>query len=97
MGIEILTKEDLMIFGNELLEEIKRIVKIEEPVKKRYLKGKEVRQILAISQGTLQNLRINGTLPYSKIGNVYYYDVKIVDSLLNGQTEYFENGKEFNK
>ncbi|MBO6533302.1 MAG: DNA-binding protein, partial [Muricauda sp.] len=27
-----------------------------------------------ISPGTLQNLRINGTLPYTKIGGVLYYE-----------------------
>jgi hypothetical protein len=29
--------------------------------------------MLGISPGTLQNLRINGTLPYTKVGGVIYY------------------------
>ncbi|ARS40288.1 hypothetical protein CA265_11745 [Sphingobacteriaceae bacterium GW460-11-11-14-LB5] len=86
MGIEILTKEDLAGFGTFLIEEIKKIVNIREPVKKRFLKGHEVRKILGISQGTLQNLRLNGTLPYSKIGSIYYYDSKLVDDLLERKT-----------
>lgn len=31
-------------------------------------------KLLGISPGTLQNLRINGTIPYTKIGGVLYYD-----------------------
>lgn len=86
MAVEVLTKEDLMDFGNGLLEEIRKIIKIDPPVKKKFLKGYEVREILGISQGTLQNLRINGTLPFSKIGSIYYYDSKVVDDLLEGKT-----------
>ncbi len=86
MSIEILTKEDLTSFGTFLIEEIKKIVNIREPVKKRFLKGYEARKILGVSQGTLQNLRLNGTLPYSKIGSIYYYDSKVVDELLEGKT-----------
>ena len=41
---------------------------------KKWLKSPEVRELLSISTGTLQNLRINGTLPYTKIGGVIYYD-----------------------
>jgi len=37
------------------------------------LRSPEVREMLDISPGTLQNLRINGTLPYTKIGGVIYY------------------------
>ncbi|WP_426330071.1 helix-turn-helix domain-containing protein [Pedobacter sp. R-06] len=87
MNIEILTKEDLANFGTLLLEEIKKIVAIEEPVKKKFLKGYEVRKVLGVSQGTLQNLRLNGTLPYSKIGSIYYYNAKIVENLMNGNTQ----------
>ncbi|MFZ2284508.1 MAG: helix-turn-helix domain-containing protein, partial [Lutibacter sp.] len=32
------------------------------------------KKLLGISTGTLQNLRINGTLPYTKMGGVIYYD-----------------------
>ena len=41
--------------------------------KKKWLKSNEVRKLLNISPGTLQNLRINGTLSYTKIGGIIYY------------------------
>ena len=51
-------------------------------VVKKWLKSTEVRKLLGISPGTLQNLRINGTLPYSKIGGVIYYDHEEIQNIL---------------
>ncbi len=48
------------------------------------VKGNEVRQLLKISTGTLQNLRLNGTLPYTKVGGIIFYNAKAIDALLNG-------------
>lgn len=65
MPAHIVTTEDLIIFKEELLNEIKAIFaqRIKEP--KRYLRSAEVRKLLDISPGTLQNLRINGTLLFN--------------------------------
>ena len=43
--------------------------------RKDVLKSKDVRDMLGISAGTLQTLRINGTLAWSKIGGTYYLQV----------------------
>ena len=32
-----------------------------------------MRELLGISPGTLQNLRVNGTLPFTKVGGMVYY------------------------
>jgi DNA-binding transcriptional MerR regulator len=40
---------------------------------KDWLDNQEVMQALHISRRTLQTLRTNGTLPFSKIGNKIYY------------------------
>lgn len=70
---ELLTLTDLKDFKAELLLEVKKLLKENngEPVKK-WLKSHEVRKLLGISPGTLQNLRVNGTLPFTKIGGVIY-------------------------
>lgn len=71
---QIVTKEDLHNLKSELLQEIKTLLENNSPAAtKKYLKSPEVRKMLQISPGTLQNLRINGTLPYTKIGGVIYY------------------------
>ena len=82
MAIEILTKEDLHEFSKSLLEAIGEILKDKNEHSKKWLKSTEVRKSLKISPGTLQNLRINGTLSYTKIGGIIYYDNQDIDKLL---------------
>jgi hypothetical protein len=84
MAIEILTKEDLNQFHKSLLEDIKEILKGKNQQSKKWLKSTEVRKLLNISPGTLQNLRINGTLTYTKIGGIVYYDHSDIEKVLNG-------------
>ena len=75
MAATIITTEDFHIFKEELLEDIKAMINHQAGfAPKKWLKSPEVREFLSISPGTLQNLRINGTLPYTKVGGVMYYD-----------------------
>lgn len=73
MAVEIITKEDLKNFKTELLNELKELFSNTSDQQKPWLKSQEVRKLLAISPGTLQHLRIIGTLPYTKIGGTLYY------------------------
>lgn len=83
MPATILTSEDLYDFKIELLEEIKKLISPKASKEaKRYLKSSEVMEMLSISPGTLQNLRINGTLPYSKIGGIILYEEKEIERVL---------------
>jgi hypothetical protein len=75
MTATIITTEDLREFKMELLDGIKKLLNNQSGQEtKKWLKSPEVRELLGISPGTLQNLRINGTLPYTKVGGVLYYD-----------------------
>ena len=62
MNVELITKQDLEQLKSELLSEIKRLVQLDggSHSNKQWLKSNEVRKLLKISPGTLQNLRING-------------------------------------
>jgi hypothetical protein len=83
MAATIITVEDLKEFKIELLEQIKKIVESQNTASiKKWLKSTEVRKLLNISPGTLQNLRINGTLAYTKIGGTIYYENQDIDKLL---------------
>ena len=84
MAVQIITIEDLNDFRNLLLNDLKEIINSKPQQSKQWLKSNEVRKLLNISPGTLQNLRINGTLSYTKIGGIIYYNHADIDKLLNG-------------
>ena len=84
MNVELITREDLKEFKSELLNEIKAIVKPGDGQSRKWLKSAEVRKLLKISPGTLQNLRINGTLRYTKVGSIIYYKQEDIDKVLEG-------------
>jgi Helix-turn-helix domain len=78
---QVITKRDLLNFGNLLLSEIKASSQKEEIPQ--WLKSSEVRKLLKISPGTLQNLRINGTLNYNRVGGTIYYKYEDIIKMLN--------------
>lgn len=83
MATSIITIEDLQDFKLELLEEIRKLLSQRQAAPaQRWLKSHQVRRLLTISPGTLQHLRVNGTLPYTKIGGVLYYDAADIDKML---------------
>lgn len=81
---QLVTTADLEIFQSNLLLELKKVVKelVGNPGKK-WLKSFEVKKLLGISPGKLQNLRVNGTLPYTQIGGVILYDYEDIQKMLN--------------
>ena len=78
-----ITTDDLREFKMELLDDIKELLTNRSGIiSKRWLKSPEVRELLGISPGTLQNLRINGTLPYTKVGGALYYDYEEIMTVM---------------
>lgn len=83
MATEIITPADLENFKIDLLREIKALLDDRPRQQKRWLKSYQVREILGISAGTLQNMRLNGTLPFSKIGGLIFFDSDIVNEVMS--------------
>ncbi|WP_143154090.1 helix-turn-helix domain-containing protein [Cruoricaptor ignavus] len=79
--VNILTKEDFEIFKEELFAELREMLSASEKKEKRWLRSSEVKKLLNISSGTLQNLRINGTIKYSKVGGTLFYDYQDIEKL----------------
>ena len=80
MNIELLSREDLLALKSEIIAEMSKLLKL-EPERAGWFKSKQVRKMLNCSASTLQNLRINGTLPYTKVGGTIYYaeaDVRLM-------------------
>lgn len=82
MAIEVITREDLNEFRSLLLNDLLDIIKSTPQQQKQWLKSNEVRKLLNISAGTLQNLRVNGTLTYTKIGGILYYSSNDLEKVI---------------
>lgn len=83
MPTNIITTDDLREFKLELLDDIKNLLAKQGSGKiKKYLKSSEVMDLLQVSPGTLQNLRVNGTLPYTKVGGIIYYDAEEIQNVM---------------
>lgn len=83
MATEIITKTDLNEFRAQLLEDIRQLLNGEgvSPQGK-WLKSYQVKNLLKISSGTLQNLRVNGTIPFTQLGSIIYYKAEDINRLL---------------
>ena len=89
MTYEIITHEDLQKFRLQLLEDLTRMLSgaVQPQVNKEWLRSSEVRRILGISHGTLQNLRVKNILPHKKVGGLMYYRYSDIVRLLEGGEE----------
>jgi hypothetical protein len=75
MAAEVITTDDLREFKMELLQELESFIKrLAQKPTKRWLKSPQVKDLMGISAGTLANLRVNGTLKFSKVGGIILYD-----------------------
>jgi len=87
MEINLVTKEDLIVFKAEMLVAIQEALNkaFENGLaKKQWYRSTDVRKMLGISSGTLQTLRINGKLSYLKIGGSMFYHASDIEKMLKG-------------
>ncbi|WP_423212698.1 helix-turn-helix domain-containing protein [Myroides odoratimimus] len=52
---------------------------------KQWIKSYEVRKLLGISPGTLQNMRLNGTIPFKKIGGLIFYRYEDIIKMMESE------------
>ncbi len=85
---QLLTIGDLHDFKSELFSEIKDLIQERngQPAKQ-WLRSSEVRKMLGISPGTLQNLRVNHTLNYTKVGGIVFYKYEEIIKLLESNSK----------
>ncbi|GGW61306.1 helix-turn-helix protein [Winogradskyella epiphytica] len=78
---------DLLLALSQEIKDLKARIELLKESRAERLKGmwmdnQDVMQLLHISQRTLQTLRSNGTIPYSRIRGKFYYKVDDIDELL---------------
>lgn len=83
---QLATVDDLERLKTELLLSIKNLLTdFKGRPAKKWLKSYEVKKMMNISTGTLQNLRVNGTLPFTKVGGIIYYDLEEIEKVMDKQ------------
>lgn len=85
MKIDIVTMEELQQFKTEFIREMRSLIIDNKPTQTtEWLRSIEVRKMLNISPGTLQNLRVSGILPFKKIGGSMYYNKQEIEKMMKG-------------
>lgn len=85
-GSQLVTLDDLEKFRITLLTDIRMMLEGHlTKSSKRWIKSNEVRKLLNISGGTLQTLRNNGKLPFTRVGGLIYYDAAEIEQILTKQ------------
>src|ERR1051325_3420028 len=80
---QLITIADLKEFKNQLIDELLLALKSQaNQSPKRWLKSHEVRRLLKISPGTLQTLKSNGVIPYTKVGGIHFFDYEDIQKVL---------------
>ncbi len=76
MDVIYATKQELEELRSEIQSELKNHFKGKHFSGKKLLKSSQVRELLNVSISTLQNLRSNGTIPFTKVGGhtLYAYE-----------------------
>ncbi|RYE55756.1 MAG: DNA-binding protein [Sphingobacteriales bacterium] len=82
---EIITKDDLEIFRQALLHDIKVLMQSLEKDNEEWLRCSDVRKLLKISTGTIQNLRISGKLKSNRVGSIHFYKRSDVEAMILGK------------
>ncbi|WP_127127864.1 helix-turn-helix domain-containing protein [Pseudoflavitalea rhizosphaerae] len=80
---QLVTLGDLEEFKIDLMLSLKNLLLDKNSqASKKWLKTYEVRKLLNVSAGTLQTLRNNGTIPFSRIGGILYYDPEEINKVI---------------
>lgn len=76
MLINFVTTEELQNFKKELITELSEVITKAKTIgpQKKWLKSYEVREMIGISPGTLQNMRMAGTIEFTKVRGLTFYN-----------------------
>jgi hypothetical protein len=80
---ELVTVADLELFKEEIIREFRFLSQTNKskPIKK-LIKSSDVLKLIPVSAGKLHTMRINGILPYTRIGGNIYYEPDDIDLLI---------------
>lgn len=86
--IEIVTKAELSELRTEILEKLEQIARhtcATSPEVKPYLRSAEVKRLLGISHGKLQQMRDRGQIKFTRVDGTLFYRASDIDALLKNK------------
>lgn len=78
---EIVTLEKFNDFENRIFKELEEL-KQTSTTENRWLKSNDVKDLLGISHGKLQDLRDRGLIPFTKLGGLIFHDRQEIEKML---------------
>ena len=82
--------EPLQIRLQQIEDSLQRLPKMVQPSK--YYRNNDLKRLFGLSNNTIIKYRINGTLPFTRFGEVYLYDAKDIDKILEDNKVNFQLG-----
>lgn len=66
------------------LENIESSIKNQgaKPEKKKFYRNQDLKSIFGLSSNTIIKYRDTGVLPFTRLGDVYLYDINVIDAIL---------------
>ncbi len=72
--------EPLHIRLQQIEDSLQRLPKMVQTTK--FYRNKDIKRLFCLTNNTIIKYRENGTLPFTRLGEVYLYDVKVIDKIL---------------
>lgn len=82
MSVIVITAEELDHRLQKVVADITNTIGKNENIESRWIRSKQVKELLGISDSKLQTMRINRSITYSQIDGTYFYDKESILSLL---------------
>ena len=74
MSVIVLTAEELDHRLQKVVEDITNTIGKNDNIESRWIRSKQVKELLGISDSKLQTMRVNRSLTYSQTDGTYFYD-----------------------
>ena len=76
--IDLITKSDLMVFQNKIMEQLKALIQPE----REFITEPELIDLFGFNKSTLAKMRMNGEIPYYKFGGKLFYKIVEVNKII---------------
>jgi len=87
--IELVTIEDVKDEIRPVLKELAEIKSyIDKVAPKQFYRNRDLKAVFGFSDNTICDYRNDNTIPYTKIGSIYYYPVIEINKILQGNSNY---------